>query len=80
MSTRYAGVSTWATTNSISTWRGSTSSSEELVTPGDGWNHELKKSDEIIPPLAEYLHAINQSPELIPYNPPQGIRNGSSWA
>ena len=48
--------------------------SEELVTPGDGWNHELKKSDEIIPPLAEYLHAINQSLNWIPYNRAAGYK------
>ena len=48
--------------------------SEELVTPGDGWNHELKKSDEIIHPLAEYLHAINQSLNWIPYNRAAGYK------
>lgn len=48
--------------------------SEELVTPGDGWNHELKKSDEIIPPLAEYLHAINQSLNWVPYNRAAGYK------
>ena len=48
--------------------------SEELVTPGDGWNHELQKSDEIIPPLAEYLHAINQSLNWIPYNRAAGYK------
>ena len=48
--------------------------SEDLATPGDGWNHELKKSDEIIPPLAEYLHAINQSLNWIPYNRAAGYK------
>lgn len=48
--------------------------SEELVTPGDGWNHELKKSDEIIPPISEYLHALNQSLNWIPYNRAAGYK------
>lgn len=48
--------------------------SEELVTPGDGWNHELKKSDEIIPPIAEYLHSLNQSLCWIPYNRAAGYK------
>ena len=72
MSTRYAGVSTWAT-NQFIDLAGFYIISEELVTPGDGWNHELKKSDEIIPPLAEYLHAINQSLNWIPYNRAAGL-------
>ena len=38
--------------------------SEEIVTPGDGYCHELKKSEEVIPQVAEYLHAINQTPTL----------------
>ena len=42
--------------------------SEEIVTPGDGYCHELKKSEEVIPQVAEYLHAINQSFCWIPYN------------
>ena len=42
--------------------------SEEIVTPGDGYCHELKKSEEVIPQIAEYLHSINQSFCWIPYN------------
>ena len=42
--------------------------SEEIVTPGDGYCHELKKSEEVIPQVAEYLHSINQSFCWIPYN------------
>ena len=48
--------------------------SEEIVTPGDGYCHELKKSEEVIPQVAEYLHAINQSLNWIPYNRAAGYK------
>ena len=52
--------------------------SEEIVTPGDGYCHELKKSEEVIPQVAEYLHSINQSFCWIPYN--RATPNGRRWA
>ena len=42
--------------------------SEDLATPGDGWNPELKRWEEVIPSVAEYLHALNHSLAWIPYN------------
>ncbi|WP_290535764.1 DUF4855 domain-containing protein [Alistipes sp.] len=42
--------------------------SEDLATPGDGWNPELKRWEEVIPSVAEYLHALNESLAWIPYN------------
>ncbi len=42
--------------------------SEEIVTPGDGWCHELKRSEETVPAVAQYLHSINSSFCWIPYN------------
>lgn len=42
--------------------------SEEIVTPGDGYCHELKRSEEIIPQIAAYLHSVNESLCWIPYN------------
>ena len=49
--------------------------SEDLATPGDGWNPELKRWEEVIPEVAEYLHALNESLCWIPYNRAAGYRN-----
>ena len=49
--------------------------SEDLATPGDGWNPELKRWEEVIPEVAEYLHALNESLCWIPYNRAGGYRN-----
>lgn len=48
--------------------------SEELVSPDDGWNHELKKSDEVFPAISDYLHSVNQSLSWIPYNRSAGYK------
>ena len=42
--------------------------SEDLATPGDGWNPELKQWEGVIPRLAEWLHALRETLLWIPYN------------
>lgn len=51
--------------------------SEDLATPGDGWNPELKRWENVVPYVADYLHALNQSVAWIPYNRASGYKN---WA
>ena len=49
--------------------------SEDLATPGDGWNPELKRWENVVPYVADYLHALNESVAWIPYNRAGGYKN-----
>lgn len=42
--------------------------SEELATPGNGWNYELKRWDEVYPAVSDYVHKKGYSMSWIPYN------------
>lgn len=53
--------------------------SEDLATPGDGWNPELKKWEEVIPSVAAFLHGVNESLCWIPYFEAAGYKRWSNF-
>ncbi len=49
--------------------------SEDLATPGYGWNPELKRWEDIYPEISDYIHSCNETLSWIPYNSSGGHQN-----